>query len=98
MGITLYKPGNTHVIDGIKCTMETFNSELFNGLPKGWFFSPHKMTEAKNPKKKSLEEISIREQAKELGIQNWHTKKIDRLETEIKEKSTQGDSPTEQGE
>ena len=41
MGVTLYKPGNTHVVRGVKCTLEVFPSDSFLvNLDQGWFVSP----------------------------------------------------------
>lgn len=41
MGITLYRPGNTRKIKGIKCDMQTFDEHSYlHNLDLGWFYSP----------------------------------------------------------
>lgn len=41
MGVTLYKPGTIHYINGIKCEAKVFDPHGFKEyLSKGWFMTP----------------------------------------------------------
>ncbi len=96
MGVTLYRPGTTHNINGILCELRVFNEYNFKVcLDKGWFFSPTEcypkepVVEAKQDKKekpvKKMQDTEIRKLAKDAGIKSWHVKKIDRLKKELEE-------------
>lgn len=67
MAIVLYKKGNTHIIDGIKCDLKRVEPKYFTGKPdEGWFFSPREayeeVKEAKEkPKAKTEAETSEKE-------------------------------------
>ena len=83
MGIMLYRPGTTHVEHGVKCEAQKFRTSDFPAiLDQGWFTDPREM-EAGEPAAATDKEI--RASAKELGIRNWHNKKIETLKKEIAE-------------
>jgi len=49
MGIALYKPGDTHEIRGVKCTMEVFEIwQLDSCLKDGWKKNPQDTLEVEN--------------------------------------------------
>ena len=78
MSVILYKAGDTHEIDGVKCEMKVFDEYLFKtNLDLGWCFSPADCYKEKD--------ADIRAIAKKKGIRSWHNKKIARLKKEIKE-------------
>ncbi|MCP4144700.1 MAG: hypothetical protein GY752_05385 [bacterium] len=41
MAVVLYRQGDTHTVNGIRCELIRVDHELFTGTPDpGWFFSP----------------------------------------------------------
>lgn len=58
MGVILYKAGDSHVINGIKCHLEVFDEYSYlHNLENGWFYSPEECYAEENEteKEKSTE-------------------------------------------
>ena len=76
MAVELYRPGTTHIRNGITCEAEIFNEYSFTSLlDAGWFLTPEEINET--------EEEKLRAMAKEKGIRNWHNMKIENLREKL---------------
>ncbi|MCP4090299.1 MAG: hypothetical protein GY746_10960 [Gammaproteobacteria bacterium] len=41
MSVVIYRQGDTHTVNGVRCELKIVNHEFFTGQPEpGWFFSP----------------------------------------------------------
>lgn len=98
MGVTLYKPGDTHTVNGIPCDLKVFDPQTFeSSLEAGWFLSPEacyaeieeesgeEKEEEFNEEKGPKTDKEIRLLAKDIGVKFWHNKSISRLKVEIEE-------------
>lgn len=97
MSVELYRPGTTHVKNGIKCEAGIFNEYSFTHLLEtGWFLTPEetcKLTEKDNGMweyqlnddvtEKEITEEELRAMAKEKGIRNWHNMTVDNLKVKL---------------
>ena len=84
MAVILYRAGNAHMVNGIKCEMQICNEYSYlHYLDEGWFYSPEECYA--EPDGAQEENDKIRATAKDAGISNWHNKSIERLVRELKE-------------
>ncbi len=96
MAVVVYRRGNTHTVNGIRCELKIINHELFNGEPDpGWFFSPEDaykeidngLQKEENEAKEEEKEMSneeIRTAAKDAGIENFDKARIGTLKEKLK--------------
>ena len=95
MSIALYKPGNAHIVRGVRCEYKICEGHsLKQHLKDGWFLSPEdcylepeEVVEEPVPYEPESTETekktAVREAAKEAGISNWYNKSIERLVEEL---------------
>lgn len=60
MAVILYKPGKTHIVRGIKCTLQKVDETLFrNEVKAGWKLSPEECyeTQEETTEEETTEEI-----------------------------------------
>jgi len=77
----LYRPGTTHIVNGIECEARVFDEYSYlHNLTIGWSYSPESCYT-----KKELTDTEIRKIAKEKNIKHWHNKNINRLKKEVEE-------------
>ena len=72
MGVALYKPGNTHTVNGIDCEMKVFDEYLFtSALDIGWNLTPEACyeTEEQEESEETEAEASDEDQEEILSLE-----------------------------
>lgn len=87
--IVLYRDGDTHEINGVKCEMGRFkNSALKAMLSAGWRVTP----EAEESNVVDISPDIIRAKARDAGIEGWETKRIKTLQKALGDNSGSSES------
>lgn len=96
MAVQLYKPGNTHVINGVECDILNCSITSIDGMIKqGWYTSTDFGEDAKSDEFKDAGDQAspeeIRALAKDAGIKDYSKKRISTLIKELEELTNNDD-------